>query len=91
MTQPKPKPMTVNNIISAPETILATRQWFADNARACIDSATTGEFHVNDLDKWVATLNHEIMASLRGENDHTLAFMQRALYIQTGECVALLS
>ena len=29
-------------------------------------------------------------AALAGEFDHTLTFMQRAHYMQTGECVALL-
>lgn len=85
------KSMTVNGIVITPETILATREWYAANARACIDGATKGEFHVNDLAKYVEWHEQRAADSLRGDNDGSLAFMQRALYVQTGVCVAILS
>jgi len=36
------------------ETILATRQWFADNAMACISEVKSGEVKVNDPEKYFA-------------------------------------
>lgn len=56
------------------ETIQLTRQWYADNAAACIEEVKNGKVKVNDPDKY----------------DHSLGFVQRAVFIQTGECYALL-
>lgn len=82
----------------APETIQATRQWFADNARACILAAqrhveTDGQegWKVNDLAAYVAYWEKAIADGMAGAYDHTFAFRQRAWYIQAGESVALLS
>lgn len=79
-----------NPVIITDETIQATRKWFAENARACRDAAISGEYRVNDLPRYVQWQNQSIEQSLRGEWDYTLAFQQRALYIQTGESVPLL-
>ena len=73
-----------------PETIRATRQWFADNAHACIAEAQSGEVRVNDLPAYVEWCEQSAAAALRGDYDHSLTFRQRATYIQTGECPALL-
>ena len=85
------RPMTVNGIVITPETILATREWYAANARACINGATTGKFRVNDLAEFVEWHGQMALDYLRGDNDGALAFMQRALYMQTGVSVAILS
>lgn len=74
-----------------PETVQKTREWYADNARACIEEATAGKFHVNDLAKYVSWQRERIRESLSGEWDNTLTFVQRAVYLQTGESVPLLS
>jgi hypothetical protein len=73
-----------------PKTVQATREWFAQNGRDCIEGATAGKWHVNDLSRYVEWQNRRIAASLAGEYDHTLTFVQRALYIQTGVSVPLL-
>jgi hypothetical protein len=73
-----------------PETIQATRQWFADNARACIAEVQSGEVRVNDLPAYTAWREESAAAALRGDYDRTLTFLQRATYIQTGDCPALL-
>lgn len=83
--------MHVNGTKITDETILATRQWYADNAQACIDEARSGATRVNDLERYCAWREQCIVDSLAGNGDHTLAFIQRALFIQTGECVPLLS
>ena len=72
-------------------TIRRTRQWFADNAQACIDNARSGETRVNDLESYCAWREKSIEDSLAGEGDHTFAFLQRAYFIQTGESVPLLA
>lgn len=80
------------------ESILAARQWYMTNARACIDLARSrdvpklneGEFYVNDLPEYVARERERIEEHRQGQHDHTFAFMQTAHYIQTGECIALL-
>lgn len=73
------------------ESIQKTRQWFADNAQACIDQAREGVFKVNDLPRYVEWHAERMRDSLAGKGDHTLTFIQRALYIQTGESVPMLS
>jgi hypothetical protein len=73
-----------------PETIRATRQWFADNAHACITEAQSGAVRVNDLTAYIAWREESAAAALRGDYDHSLTFRQRATYLQTGECPALL-
>lgn len=72
------------------ETVVRTRQWFADNARECVVAATEGEFHVNDLPRYARDQEASAVAFLAGERDHTFTFWQRAVYLQTGECPALL-
>jgi hypothetical protein len=74
-----------------PETMQATREWYAENARQCIAEAESGAVRVNDLPSYVAWREQAIADSLAGKGDHTFAFLQRAHFIQTGECVPLLS
>ena len=73
------------------ETIQATRQWFADNARACIEGVASGKYRVNDPIRYAEQHNKRIVDALSGAYDHSLAFQQRAVYIQTGQCFALLT
>lgn len=73
------------------DTIRRTRRWFADNALACAADATAGVFRVNDLAAYVARRTQDAADALAGKWDHTFTFQQRAAYMQTGECVALLS
>jgi hypothetical protein len=74
-------------------TILKTRQWFVENQQACIDGALNGTLglasHV-DITAYAKQCRQYQFAIIRGEWDHTFTFQQRAVYIQTGECHALL-
>lgn len=72
------------------ETIQKTRKWFADNAQGCIDEVRSGKVKVNDPEAYYAWREESINDALAGRNDHTVTFLQRAHFIQTGECVALL-
>ncbi len=72
------------------ETIKATRQWFADNALACIAEVESGEVRVNDRERYFAWRMQCHADALAGRYDHSLTFLQRATYIQSGVCHALL-
>lgn len=72
------------------ETILKTRIWFHDNSLACIEEVRSGMVRVNDSESYFRWREEEARNAIDGKIDHTLTFLQRAHFIQTGECVALL-
>lgn len=73
------------------ETIKATRQWFHDNALACIAEVKSGAVRVNNPEKYFEQCERRAADALQGKGDHTFTFQQRAYFIQTGVCVPLLS
>jgi len=80
-----------------PESIIAARKWFADNALACAvearnrsDVLQDNEFYVNDLNRYKEDQQKLANEWLAGQYDHTFTFLQQAYYLQTGICVALL-
>ncbi len=85
--------MTFNGVEITKESILACRQWFIDNQQDCIEGALDGTLglanHVN-VSEYVEQCKIKQQEYLIGGIDHTFTFIQRAHYIQTGECVALL-
>lgn len=76
--------------ITKEQAVITTRQWFADNAQACINEAVSGQVRVNNLASYVADQTQRIQDCLAGNWDHTLAFQQRVVYVQTGVCHAIL-
>lgn len=76
--------------ITKEQAVITTRQWFADNAQACINEAVSGQVRVNNMASYVADHAQRIQGCLAGSWDHTLAFQQRVLFIQTGVCHAIL-
>ena len=72
------------------ETIQATRKWFADNAAACIAEVKFGTVTVNDPAKYFAWCEQSAADALAGKFDNNLGFRQRATFIQTGICAAIL-
>ena len=86
--------MTFNGLEITKESIIACRQWFIDNQQACIEGALDGTLglasHVN-VNEYIEACQLKQDCIDNGEWDHTFTFMQRAHYIQTEECVALLS
>lgn len=82
--------MKFNGTDITKESVAACREWFANNADEIIKEAKSGLYHVNDLQAWVNIQEQRKVRAMAGEFDHTLTFMQRAYYIQTGESVALL-
>ena len=72
------------------ESMQKTREWFADNAQGCIDEVVSGDVRVNDPETYFQMCETRKEDAIAGRYDNTLAFLQRAHYIQTGECIALL-
>lgn len=79
-----------NPVTITSETITATRQWYADNALACIADAESGEAWVRDLSEYREWQTQQHSDALDGKWDHTFAFVQRAIFIQTGKSVPML-
>lgn len=79
----------VKNMITQ-ETIIETRQWFHDNSLACIEEVKSGKVTVNNPEAYFSERLKNAQDSLNGAHDHTLAFRQRAEFIQNGTCTALL-
>jgi hypothetical protein len=82
-----------NNVELTPATMQATRQYFADNKQAQIDEILSGAVKLpshNPQELHFARLRARALEDLAGTYDHTLTFLQRAYWIQTGEMIALL-
>lgn len=79
------QPIPINGVILTEETILATREHFADLSRATIDEIQAGVTKVDDPAGTIAWLEDGIRSGLAGKGDHTVTFRQRALWIQTGD------
>lgn len=73
-----------------PESIGAAQRWFADNALHSLDDALSGRARVNDVPDYVRWCRKRFARSLTDEGTRSVAFAQRAYYLQTGESVALL-
>ena len=94
--------MKFNGVEITQETILRTRQHFAELCHSCIVSAVEygstskdqlqeGKFFVNDLAGYIADRQAVALDFIEGKNDNSFTFWQRAHWLQTGECVALFS
>jgi hypothetical protein len=79
-----------NGVKLTDESIQKTREWFHDNAIACIEEVKSGKVKVNDCESYFEWRNREAKEYLEGCHDRTLTFLQRAYFIQTGESVAML-
>ena len=82
--------MKFNNEELQTEFILATREFFAEVDRQCIEEANFGQIKVNDLAAHNDWREGRIAACLKGNYDGTLSHMQHAYYLQTGKEIALL-
>lgn len=74
-----------------PEIILLTRRTFANNQRMCIEEILDGSVRVNNKDEAIKYYRKTAADYLNGKNDKVLAFVQRAIYLQTNEMVPILS
>lgn len=68
------------------------RQWFHDNALACIAEVESGAVKLAShypVELYREKKLEDAQAALRGDYDHTFTFRQRAQWIETGVCVPL--
>ncbi len=72
-------------------TIKATREQGIAQCEACIAEAESGAVFVNDLPGYIAYQRGDQEKYRNGDYDHTLHFLQRAIYIQTGESIPMMS
>ena len=68
----------------------AARQWYADNWRACLAAAESGEQRVNDLASYRAWCERAAEQAMDESRAPSFAMLQRAHFIQTGESIPLL-
>lgn len=94
------RPVTIHiynkPVVLTVETIKTTLQWYADHERRCAAGATSGDFFVNDVDSYVAgrewqAAEYERQIEEGMDERMSLAFIQQAYYIQSGESVPMLS
>lgn len=78
-------------MVCSEEIINKTREHFAVIHRRCIDNVRNGTKVVNNPESYIAWRETAIKDGLAGKYDHTLSFQQMAHYLETGECVSLLS
>lgn len=83
--------MRINGTDITAATIEATREHFAQISRDCINEVQEGRLSVNDIEGYIAWHKKAIADGVAGLGDHSLTFMQRAYWLQTGDCPALLS
>lgn len=76
-----------------PETIQRTREYFRDNALACIAEVESGAVILpshTSLESYAAWRRAEAEEAMRGDWDNSFTFRQMAEYLETGVCRALL-
>lgn len=79
-----------NRIEITEQSIQRTRKWFSENELACIEEVKNGNVHVNNNEAYFAWRKQQAEEYMEGKHDCTIAFLQRAYYLQTGKDVALL-
>lgn len=73
-------------------TIAATRRHFADLCIACAEGAEQGNFFCNDPARYAANERAKAQRYLAGDHGRMSAtFVQRAYWLQSGQCVGLLA
>lgn len=80
-------------VILTKDTIVKTREWFIQNELGCIAEVESGEVYLNPeygFDRYKGDCLSNIEKIKQGEWDHSLTFVQRAYYIQSGKSVGLL-
>jgi len=71
----------------------ATREWFRDNARACVAEVESGAVKLGShysLEQYRADMAEREAQAMRGDYDRSFAFQQRAKWIAGEPCAPLL-
>ena len=73
------------------ETVIKTREYGIRQCQACIDEAVSGKVWVNDLEKYINHHSSDIAKYESGYYDNALHFLSKAIYLQFGESVPIMS
>lgn len=73
------------------ETVIKTREYGIRQCQACIDEAVSGKVRVNDIDKYIKIQQADIGKYESGYYDDKLHFLSKAIYLQFGESVPIMS
>jgi len=79
------------DVLLTSETINKTRLSFYENAIACIEEALSGEVSVNNIIDYIKWKKKQSFEALQSKAPYSFTFIQRAYYIQSGECIPLLN
>ena len=71
-------------------TLKKTDKHFADIYQGCIDEVLSGKVKVNDKEKYFKSCKEMKEKHIKGLSRDNLTYLQRAYWIQTGNCIALL-
>ena len=74
-----------------PETIIKTREYGIKQCQACIDEAVSGKVWVNNIESYIEHQQANINKYESGYYDDKLHFLSKAIYIQFGESVPIMS
>lgn len=77
-------------VILTAETIDATWAHHAQQCRECARAALAGEFYTNDPAAYAKQQEDEARRYDAREGRMSLSFIQQAVFIQTGDCPAIL-
>ena len=73
------------------EKVIKTCEYGIRQCKDCIDEALSGKVRVNDLEKYIDHRNSDIAKYESGYYDNTLHFLSKAIYLQFGESVPIMS
>ena len=73
------------------ETILKTRSYGIKQCQDCINEVLSGKVRVNDIDSYIEMQKSHIGKYESGYYDDKLHFLSKAIYLQFGESVPIMS
>jgi hypothetical protein len=79
-----------NGLILSVQTLQATDLHFAEIQQACIDEVNVGGLRVNNKTQYLHNCERAKIESLGGRARNSVTYLQRAYWIQTGDCMGLL-
>lgn len=74
-----------------PETIIKTREYGIKQCQACMEEAVSGKVWVNDIESYKKMQQTHMDKYESGYYDDKLHFLSKAIYIQFGESVPIMS
>lgn len=73
------------------DTVIKTREYGIKQCQACIDEAVSGKVRVNDIESYIEKQKADMEKYSSGYYDDNLHFLSKAIYIQFGKSVPIMS